>query len=297
MTTQRHPMPPPHRHYRLSRWLGRHWARFSYAVHVEPVWLEVNRHELEIAGLPAEFDGFRIVQLSDLHCGRHLPGHHLADAIDAAAAERPDLVVLTGDFIHKGFGHVHQVADAVRCLAPAAKHGAYAVLGNHDHSIRNALGLRRYRDLASFIVDALHARGIRVLDNESVTLREGAAQLHLAGVDDLWSRRCDLESALGGLDPATPRVLLAHNPRTIERLGGRRCDLMLSGHTHGGQVNWPGLGRVTLSKRNRRFAAGLYHHEGTHLYVNKGVGFGLRFRYGVRPEVAVFHLKSGGARG
>src|SRR5207302_9060975 len=138
-----------------------------------------------------------------------------------------------------------------------------AVLGNHDHSIRNALGLRRYKDLAGAIVDALHARGIRVLDNEAVTLREGDACLHLAGVDDLWSRRCDVERALAGLDDATPRVVLAHNPRTIEQLDGRRCDLMLSGHTHGGQVDWPGLGRVALSKKNKRFAAGLYRHEET----------------------------------
>src|SRR4051812_13799050 len=199
MTSLRPHTPPPRRRYRLSRWLGRHWARFSYAVHVEPTWLEFNRHELEIADLPAEFDGFRIVQLSDLHCGKHLPGHHLADAIDAAAAERPDLIVITGDFVHKGHGHVEHAADSVRCLASAARHGVYAVLGNHDHSIRNALGIRRYKDLAGVIVEALHARGIRVLDNESVTLREGEARLHLAGVDDLWSRRCDVERALAGL--------------------------------------------------------------------------------------------------
>ena len=93
-----------------------------------------------------------------------------------------------------------------------------------------------------------------------------------------------------GLDPARPRVVLAHNPQTVERLNGHRCDLMLSGHTHGGQVDWPGLGRVTLGKKARRFAAGLYRFEGTHLYVNKGVGFGFKFRFNVRPEVAVLRL-------
>ena len=113
----------------------------------------------------------------------------------------------------------------------------------------------------------------------------------MVGVDDLWSRRCDLEQALNGLDPNAPRVLLAHNPRTIEQLDGRRCDLMLSGHTHGGQINVAKLGRVTLTKRNRRFAAGLYQHGPTQLYVNKGVGCGVRFRYGVRPEIAVFQLR------
>jgi uncharacterized protein len=130
-----------------------------------------------------------------------------------------------------------------------------------------------------------------VLRNEVVPLTNGGAVLDLAGVDDLWSRACDLDRAYHGHEPTRPRVVLAHNPRTVERLGGRRCDLMLSGHTHGGQVDWPGLGRVTLGRKARRFAAGLYQHEGTYLYVNKGVGFGWRFRFGVRPEVAALTLR------
>src|SRR5262249_3764412 len=119
----------------------------------------------------------------------------------------------------------------------------------------------------------------------------GGGALDRAGVDALWSRACDLDRAYDGHEPTRRRVLLAHNPRTVERLGGRRCDLMLSGHTHGGQVNWPGLGRVTLGRKARRFAAGLYRHGQTHLYVNKGVGFGWRFRFGVRPEVAGLTLR------
>ena len=91
--------------------------------------------------------------------------------------------------------------------------------------------------------------------------------------------------------PSVPRVVLAHNPRTVEHLNGRRCDLMLSGHTHGGQVHVPGLGRPTLGRNAKRFAAGLYRYRDTYLYVNKGVGFGFRFRYGVRPEVAVLRLQ------
>ena len=87
--------------------------------------------------------------------------------------------------------------------------------------------------------------------------------------------------------------MLAHNPRTVEFLGGQRCDLMLSGHTHGGQINLPGMGRPTLSKKAKRFAAGMYRHNGIHLYVNKGVGFGFRFRFGVRPEVAILSLVAG----
>lgn len=277
------------RRIRISRWLGRNWARLAYAVRVEPTWLEVNRFEVPIHGLGPAFAGFKIVQLSDLHCGRQLPQSYLDETIAAAKNEAGDIVVLTGDFVHKGFRFVEKAADAVGHLR--APLGVFAVLGNHDHAIRNALGLRRHRDLAKTITNALTKRGIQVLDNESVTLRRHKDCLHIAGVDDLWSRRCHLDRALDELDSTNPRVLLAHNPRTIDRLEGRRCDLILSGHTHGGQIDWPGLGRVTLGKRTRRYAAGLYRQGHTHLYVNKGVGFGWRIRYGVRPEIAVFELR------
>jgi predicted MPP superfamily phosphohydrolase len=86
-------------------------------------------------------------------------------------------------------------------------------------------------------------------------------------------------------------VLLAHNPQTVEQLGTHRADVILSGHTHGGQINWPGVGRLLLGKKARRWAAGLYPLESGHLYVNTGVGFGWRFRFGVRPELAILTLK------
>jgi uncharacterized protein len=284
----RHPAPR-----RLAHWLGRNLARLHYARHVEPTWLEVNRLPVPVRDLPAAFEGFRVVQLSDLHCGPKVTDDYLAEAVDRALAERPDLIVLTGDFIHKGYRHVGRAAASVRRLA--APHGVYAVLGNHDYSIRNALGIRRHRHLHRVVEGALAGEGVRVLRNESVPLERGGAVVDLAGVDDLWSRACDLDRAYRGHEPARPRLVLAHNPQTVRHLGGRRCDLMLSGHTHGGQVDWPGLGRVTLGRTARRLAAGLYRHEETYVYVNKGVGFGWRFRFGVRPEVAVLTLRRAAA--
>jgi predicted MPP superfamily phosphohydrolase len=280
---------------RWARWLGRGWARLTYAVRVEPTWLELTRHDLAVADLPAAFHGLRIAQLSDFHCSRLVTPTYLAEAVNLAQAQEADVLVLTGDFVHKGYRHVARVADVVgRLRAPL---GVYAVLGNHDYSVRSALGMRRYRHLHRAVADALAGRGIRVLHNEAVTLLRGEASLHLAGVADLWSRVCDLDRALAGLSPQVPCVVLAHNPCTVERLRqGQRCDLMLSGHTHGGQINLPRLGRVTLGRNGRRFAAGLYKHGQTALYVHKGVGFGFRVRYGVRPEVAVFRLSSS-ARG
>jgi hypothetical protein len=284
-----HPAPRRSAARRWAHWLGRSLAHVHYARHVEPTWLEVNRLEVPIPDLPAAFDGFRVVQLSDLHCSDKVGPEFIDEAVDLALAERPDVIVVTGDFIHHGYRHIPQAAAHVRRLS--APNGVFAVLGNHDYSIRNALGLRRHRHLHQAVADALAAEGMRVLRNETVPLQRDGCSVDLIGVDDLWSRTCDLDRALAGCDPARPRVVLAHNPRTVEHLAGRRCDLMLSGHTHGGQIDLPRLGRVVLGRKARRFAAGMYEFAGTYLYVNKGVGFGWRLRYNVRPEVAVLVLR------
>jgi hypothetical protein len=251
--------------------------------------LEVNRHDIPMRGLPTAFDGFRIVQLSDLHCSPQMPARFLHEAIDLAQAQQADLAVVTGDFVHKGYKFVETAADAVERLS--APHGVHAVLGNHDFAVRNSLGFRRYRRLHRTIDEALRERGIQVLRNTRLPLHQDGSSIYLCGVDDLWSRACDLTGALDGIPANVPRILLAHNPRTVEHLEGRRCDLVLSGHTHGGQINWPGYGPLFLGRKARRFASGLYQHNGTHLYVNKGVGFGLPFRFRVRPEVAVLTLR------
>jgi uncharacterized protein len=276
---------------RAAHWVGRNWARVHYARRVEPTWLELNPHAIGVSDLPVSFAGFKIAQMSDFHGGHHLPDDFLRRAVDMTLAEQPDAITLTGDFIHKGYKHIEGVAKILGRLQAAQ--GIFAVLGNHDFSVRNALGIRRHRGLHKAVADALAGEGIRVLRNESLQLVKEGSQLSLAGVDDLWSRECDLEQALRDLCPRAPRIVLAHNPRTVHLLGEHRCDLMLSGHTHGGQVNWPGLGRFFLGRKARQFAAGLYRHKSTHVYVNKGVGFGWRFRFGVRPEIAVFTLHRG----
>jgi predicted MPP superfamily phosphohydrolase len=291
---EHHAPPTPHRPRaqswkgRLARFLGRNWARVGYAYHVEPTWLEVNRFQLPVRDLPAAFRGLKVAHLTDFHCGHQIPTGYLEDALARTTAEKPDLIALTGDFVHKGYRHVSAAAKLFRHLK--APLGVFAVLGNHDFSVRNALGIRRHPRLHEAVADALGSEGVRVLRNESVRHERAGGGLIVAGVDDLWSRESDPAAALGEGCPQTPRVVLAHNPQSVELFGGHRFDLVLSGHTHGGQVDWPGLGRVLLGKKAKRWAAGLYPHGSGHLYVNKGVGFGWRFRFGVRPEVAVFTL-------
>lgn len=274
--------------FRVARWVGRNWARLSYGYRVEPTWLEINEICVPVAGLPKGFEGLRIAQLSDFHLSRRVPLRYVRQCIEKTNRLGPDLVALTGDFVHRG---PRYIALMTRMLAELeAPLGVYAVLGNHDYAVRTRLGLRRSPRLPRLVSAALEARGIRVLANEGLVLRRGEDALGLAGVEDLWSRRCDPSLALATIADDVPRVVLAHNPQTVELMGGRRCDLMLSGHTHGGQINLPRLGAPMLSRRMRQYSAGLYRFGDTYLYVNKGIGYGMRFRYRTRPEVAILSL-------
>ncbi len=274
---------------RVAGFLGRTWARVGYARHIEPTWLEVNRIQLALRGLAAPFHGLKIAHLSDFHCGAHIPTGYLEDAIARTQAEKPDVIALTGDFIDRGPEHVAKAAKLFRHLK--APLGVFAVLGNHDFSVHTARGVRRHPGLHEIITYALGSEGVTVLRNKAVRFDRAGAGFVVAGIDDLWSLEADPQAALGNQCPETPRVILAHNPQSVEIFGEHRADLTLSGHTHGGQINLPRLGRILLGKKAKRWAAGLYPHNGGHVYVNKGVGFGWRFRFGVRPEVAVFTLQ------
>ena len=273
---------------RVAGFVGRTWARVGYAYHIEPTWLEVNRLSLAVQGLPPAFHGLKIAHLSDFHCGSHIPAGYLEDAIARTQDEKPDLIALTGDFIDRGPKHIDKAAKLFRHLK--APLGVFGVLGNHDFSVHTARGHRRYPGLHEGITDALTAEGVTVLRNKAVRFEREGAGLVVAGVDDLWSGEADPHSTLAGHCTATPRVILAHNPQSVETFGEHRADLTLSGHTHGGQIDWPGLGRILLGKKAKRWAAGLYSHKDGHVYVNKGIGFGWRFRFGVRPEVAILTL-------
>jgi len=283
--------PGASRRHRVAHWVGRNIARLHHGYVVEPTWLELNRVSVAIRGLDRSLDGFRVIHLSDFHLSRKISDRYIQSGIERANRHDPDIVALTGDFVHKGFRHIARIADLLSGLK--ARSGVFAVLGNHDYSVRNALGIRRYPRMHRAIQQALTDRGIRVLCNEAVWIGPVPGRLALAGVADLWSRCCDPDGALGGLSPDAPRVILAHNPYTLEHLGDHRCDLMLSGHTHGGQITTVKNRRPVLSKRMQRFAAGLYCYGGRTVYVNKGIGFNLRFRYRTRPEVALLTLTPG----
>lgn len=265
----------------------------TYAVAVEPSWIEVRRVRIPVRGLPPALDGLRVLHLSDIHRSELVTGRYVREAVETALSLRPELVLLTGDFITARPEAFRQLADELKPLGAAAP--AFAVPGNHDY-------IQFYPWLAPSLPrggdqlrDALDRAGVEVLRNDRrlAQVRGGAGIVDLVGLDDYWSGRCDPERAFDGAPVNAPRLVLCHNPDAFRRISRRPFDLMLSGHTHGGQVRLPLLGAPFAPVQDRRFLAGLVAAEGRLAYVNRGLGYNRRVRFGVRPEIALLELSRG----
>jgi predicted MPP superfamily phosphohydrolase len=240
----------------------------------------VRTHEVEIDGLPEVFDGCRIAQISDLHCGPFASGRRVAGWVDAVNRLRPDVIAVTGDLIVSGPDFVPVVAAALGGLR--AQGGVFAAMGNHD-----------YFGDGEAMVAALERAGLTVLRNRGVVLHRDGAGLFVAGVDDTWTRRDDLERTLADRPAGAPVVLLAHDPVLFPQAAARGVDLVLSGHTHGGQVAIPLFARkLNLARLITPFTNGVYRSGASMLYVNRGLGTtGPPVRIAVAPEIAVLVLR------
>jgi predicted MPP superfamily phosphohydrolase len=259
-------------------------AAILQAAMIEPYRVEISHQPIKIKKLPAEFEGFRIAQLSDLHHSPFLGASGIEAACNRATALNPDLIVLTGDYVSHSTEYIAGCARAVSALK--ARAGVFAVLGNHDH----------WTD-AAMMTQALTQVGIRVLSNENVAIENAGKRIWLAGIDDMMVERDDLPAALKGTSNSDVRILLSHNPAIIREAARAGIDLVLSGHTHGGQINWRLLvGREQSAgrwfrRRSRRFIRGHAELGDTHLYVNRGLGtVVVPLRYGCPPEITLLEL-------
>ena len=241
--------------------------------------LSLERQEILLRRLPPKLDGLRIVHLSDFHYGPLVNPKHLERAVKAANDLRPDVIALTGDYISQDRIYAAPCAEVVGKLR--ARHGVYAVLGNHDH----------WTD-ATLIADLFRAEGIRVLVNEGLRMDLRGETFWLAGVDDTMVGLEDLSLALAGSSEDEFKLLLAHNPIILRRAARAAVDLVLSGHTHGGQVNWRSE-KSRSGRPRRRMLRGLGRRGNTQIYVTRGLGtVVLPIRYGCPPEVSVLELRS-----
>ena len=257
---------------------------------------EIARHEIDVmprtialSNLPPAFHGFRIAQISDIHLDEYTEPYFLQQVVHRVNALNPDLVLLTGDFVTHGsitFAVAHHAAH--RCaeiLSTLTCPQRYAALGNHDVATGSPI-----------VIGALNSFRIPVLVNQYIAIERGSDRFWLSGVDDPGTSNPDLNLAVPA-NSTSPVILMAHEPdyvdEVIQHPRGHLVDLMLAGHTHGGQIRLPFLGPLVLPPLGRKYAEGHFRFNQLQLYVNRGIGtVGLPFRLNCPPEITLITLQS-----
>lgn len=252
----------------------------TYAVWVRRHWVVVRHVTLPVRDLPAAFDGLRVAHLSDLHIGGFMPRSTGERWVRMANREGADLVAVTGDLVTSGTAFHQDIAHVLGGLK--APLGVFVSMGNHD-----------YFGDGEPLTTLLREQGLEVLRNTSVALERGGAKLRIAGVDDTWTKRANLDQALADPQPGVPTLLLAHDPDLFPAAADRGADIVLAGHTHAGQVGVPFLVRqLNLSRLKHEFTYGVYRRGDSTLYVHAGLGItGPPLRLGAAPEIVILTLR------
>jgi uncharacterized protein len=240
---------------------------------------EITETAIRIRRLPPAYDGLKIVHLTDIHLSLLTSIDEVGRAIELANQEQPDIVCLTGDYVTLSPRYIWPAARAMGRLR--ARYGVFAVLGNHD-----------FRVSPEEVTRALEAQRIRVLRNARYPLRTPGGTLWFAGVDDVWGAFDDFDAAVGSIPARDPKILLCHNPLAAPLAARHGIDLMLSGHTHGGQVRFPFLRSVRRPNPRRRLLDGWHQLGNTQIYISRGIGkVVVPLRVSCPPEISCLHLR------
>jgi predicted MPP superfamily phosphohydrolase len=253
----------------------------TYSIVIEPNFIITTTYvNVSIKNLPESFNGFRIVHITDLHFGSLGLPIKYDYVLEKVRTLRPDLIAITGDLVSNEES-TREALDFINKLSKISD--VYIVFGNWDPW--NAFNLGEFEA-------AINKSRIHVLLNENIAIYRNGSFIYIAGVDDPYSGRDDLESALRNIKEGSVVVLLAHSPQIIDKCIGK-VDLVLSGHTHGGQVVIPFLGPlfVPLPSKYSRFTYGYFDLNGTKMFVSRGIGTSiLPVRFACPPEIAVIEL-------
>ena len=264
-----------------------------YAGEFERHWLEVVKKDIGLRGLAAEFDGLTIAQLSDIHLDEFTEPFLLREAIDAINRANPEMVLLTGDYVTAQVLPPKLTLDAAwQCaslLGSLQCKERYAIFGNHDIWAGE-----------QHVGEALRFHGMNVLRNAHVPFERGGSRIWLSGLDDPCEGQPDPDVAIPPRIrniASEPVILMCHAPDYVDELRtqptGQAVSLVLSGHTHGGQVRMPVVGPLWLPPGGRKYVEGLFQLGTTQLYVNRGIGsVGAPIRFNCRPEITLFTLHS-----
>jgi len=252
-----------------------------YSYCVEPYWLKIERHKLSFDKKFNPPSGLTIAHLTDMHRSGIVPDSYLQECVRKTNALKPDLVLLTGDYITWDKKWAVSLKEILGTLQ--GRLGVFASLGNHDGG-----------DWAGFSSDAvresLEDAGIHVLMNESIKLSFDDVPVTVVGLGDLWAGDFDAETAFDNVDSDCFAIALSHNPDTVSKICNYSSNLVLCGHTHGGQVRLPLIGALDIVPYHKiRYDLGLFDIRGTKLYVNRGIGTAmLPIRMLCPPEITLF---------
>jgi len=240
--------------------------------------LSLERVEIALDRLPRQLDGFKIIHLSDTHHSPFTSLEHIARAVKIANRLRPDMFLLTGDYVSHEDKYIAPVAEVLGKLR--SEFGTFACLGNHDHWTN-----------ADLVTHLFRGEGINVLINEGLRFEARGGSFWLAGVDDHMVGKTDVPAALKGSFPDEMKLLLAHNPIIFRQAVKAGVDLTLSGHTHGGQVKIRDDEKRILPRR--KLTAGLHTRKSSQIYITRGIGtVVLPVRYQCPPEITLLELRA-----
>jgi hypothetical protein len=254
---------------------------------VEPFRLKVGRHECRIRSSDS-VSPLKILHLSDLHASWAVSLGFIQEAVELGLQLKPDLICLTGDFITHQYVDFDAYARVLAKLSAAAP--AFACLGNHDGG--GWSGIHGGYTSTQPVRQLLQQSRIELLHNRCATLRLNGRDVKITGVADAWAENVDLPSAFPASEAGgdATRILLSHNPDTKEFLQFHPWDLLLCGHTHGGQIVLPLIGAPWAPERDKRFIAGLYSWENRWIHITRGVGNVHGGRFNCPPEVSLLTL-------
>lgn len=243
--------------------------------------IEIEEVTIRLKRLPKNLDRLRIVHLSDIHHSPLTNLDHIKRAIEISNNLEPDMFILTGDYVSHESEYIEPVAEVLGELK--SLYGTFACLGNHDH----------WTD-ADLVTSSFRAAGINVLINEGFRLSAKGESFWLCGVDDFMMGKTNLRAALKGSEPDEMKLLLSHNPAVFKRAVYSNIDLVLSGHTHGGQVKLrEQREKVFFPNLRRRLTSGLHKRKDTQIYITRGIGtVVLPVRYQCPPEISVLELRA-----
>jgi predicted MPP superfamily phosphohydrolase len=258
------------------------FAAAGYGTFIGRTQFELREVDLAVPGLPAALEGLRIAQLTDIHCGPFMPLREVETVVGMVNETRPHLAVVTGDLITRPEDPLRECLETLSSIKAEA--GIFHCLGNHEV----------YARAQSFVEEYGQSLGMDVLRKRSSLLRFGDACINLCGVDYQRKNRPYLENAEAMLDPLAFNVLLTHNPDVFPVAAAMGYDLVIGGHTHGGQVTMEIVEQwVNASRFFTPFVAGIYRSANSALYVSRGVGtINLPMRVGALPEITLLHLRS-----